>query len=203
MKDQSVKKVTQHRRSIRTHANDESGAILILAMVFLVSVLVVVGALATWVMNDLNNTSHFSSSTHYAASGTMDVAVAAIRYTPLLSDQQAQATPTPLGACWTPTSGYVSEETLDNATVAVWCSTVENLSTSQTRVVSFYACLTTLTSSSSSSDVSAAASQCQSSPLLSTVVTFDDYPPGGSAPLTKQCSLWCGQGMFMQSWVWA
>jgi hypothetical protein len=184
--------------------DDESGAVLILALIYLVSVLIVVTALTGWVTNDLNNTAHFSSasSTTSAVGGTMNVAIASIRTTPLLPDSQTQGVASPLTYCWTPDSGYVSEQTLDNTTVAVWCSTVENLSSTNTRVVSLYACPTTLTPASSSSDAAAAATQCQSSPRLQTVVTFDDYPPGGSSALTKQCTLWCGQGMYMQSWVW-
>jgi hypothetical protein len=194
-------KLRARRDSARS---DESGAVLILAMVYLISVLVVVGALATWVANDLNNTAHFSdaSSTHYALSGTMDVAIASIRTTPLLPDSQAQSVASPLSYCWTPSSGTVSQETINNVTVAVWCSTVENFASSDTRVVSLYACPTSLTSTSTTSDVASAATNCQASPNLEAVVTLDDYPPGGSAPLTKQCTTWCGEGMYMQSWVW-
>jgi hypothetical protein len=193
------------RSRSESRTNDESGAVLILAMVYLISVIVVVTSLAGWVTNDLNNTANFSqaSSSHLAISGTMDVAVSAIRSAPLLPDSQAQGVASSPSYCWAPSSGYVSEETLDNTTVAVWCSTVENLNQSSTRVVSLYACPTTLTAASSSADATTAATQCQASPTLEAVVTFNDYPPGGSAALTKQCTLWCGQGMFMDSWVWA
>lgn len=196
------------RKNIRgeesTRSQDESGAVLILALVYLVSVLIVVTALAGWVTSDLNNTAKFSgaSTSDLAESGVVDLAISSIRYTPLLSDSQTQGTPTALGECWTPATGYVSEETLNNTTVAVWCSTVENLSSASTRVVSFYACPTTLTSASDASDAAAAATQCQDSPTLQAVATFDDYPPGGSAALTKQCTTWCGEGFYMQSWVW-
>ena len=185
-------------------SGDESGAVLILALVYLVAVLIVVTSLAGWVTNDLNNTAHFSSasSSNFAEAGVMDVGISSIRYTPLLADSQAQGVATAPGYCWTPASGYVSEESLDGVTVAVWCSTVENLSSSNTRVVTLYACPTTLTSASSASDAATAGLACQSAPNLQAVVTLDDYPPGGSAALTKQCTLWCGEGLYMQSWVW-
>jgi hypothetical protein len=204
-KGQVMSKVkAKFRARTESGARDESGAVLILAMVYLISVIVVVTSLAGWVTNDLNNTANFSeaSSSHLAISGTMNVAVAAIRNAPLLSNSQAQGVASALSYCWTPASGLVSEEFLDNTTVAVWCSTVENLDQSNTRVVSLYACPTTLTAASLSAAVSLAASNCQDHPTLASVVTFNDYPPGGSAPLTKQCTLWCGQGMFMESWVW-
>jgi hypothetical protein len=41
-------------------------------------------------------------------------------------------------------------------------------------------------------------------PYLQAVVVFDDYPPGGAAPVNGSCQLWswCGEGMTITSWIW-
>src|SRR5580692_3615754 len=75
--------------ALRRHAaeaRDESGAVLVLALVFLVAVAMIVGALATWTSNDLNNSSQFKSarSLQFAVGGATNVAIQNIRYAPLL-----------------------------------------------------------------------------------------------------------------------
>jgi len=192
------KSATRSRARGRT---DERGASLILAMVYVISISLVVGALADWAMNDLNNTAHFRSSTalNYAVSSTAQVAIQSMRYNP-----QMPATASPaLANCWTPTSGYVSElTTVNNDPVAIWCSTVQNLASSSTRVVTMYACQTTLTASSTSADAMSAGVACQTKPLLTVQVTFDDYLPGGLT-LTQTCTTTCGLGAKIDKWIWA
>jgi hypothetical protein len=178
----------------------ERGAVLILALIYIVSISVIVGALTTWALNDLNNTKafHSASALDYAATSAVEVAVQSIRYAPLYSETMSPS----LGYCWTPAAGYVSQLTVNNDTVAVWCSTVESLASAQTRVVTFYACKSTLTSSSSSPTVLAAAVACSgpNSDILTAKVTFDDYPPGGSAPLISTCTQACGQSATTDKW---
>lgn len=180
----------------------EAGAIIILALVYIVSISLVVGALADWAMNDLNNTRKFQSASalDYAVSSAMEVAVQSIRYTPLVIQTQV------LGECWVPAIGYVSQLTQVNGyTVAVWCTTVQNLDSPATRVVTFVACQSTLTSASSSATVLAAGVTCAgpNADLLTAVVTFDDYPPGGSSPLSTTCTAGqCGQGATTDQWKW-
>lgn len=176
---------------------------MILAMIYIVAISLVVGALASWAMNDLNNTTKFqsASSLDYAVSSAVQVAIQSIRYTPLMG----QTASPQLGECWTPASGYVSQLAVNNDTVAVWCMTVQNLASAATRVVTFYACTSTLTSSSTSSAVSAAGAACAGpqGDLLTAVVTFDDYPPGGGPPLSTTCSAGqCGQGATTDQWTW-
>jgi hypothetical protein len=180
----------------------DSGSVLILAIVYITVISLIVGALASWAMNDLNNTTHFqsASSLDYAATNVTEVAIQSIRYTPLISQTNSPN----LGYCWTPQSGYVSQlSNMNGFTVAVWCSTVQSLASAQTRVVTFYTCQSSLNASSSSSDVLAAAIACQANPLLTAKVAFDDYPPGGSAPLTVTCTTYCGQGATTLKWTWA
>jgi hypothetical protein len=188
----------------RHGSRSESGAILILALVYIFTVGLIVAALADWATNDLTNTAHFTTarSLQYALSSVTDTAIQSIRYTPLPSTTPVTNVPTPPagapGYCWTPATGFTYDglppADFAGENVAVWCSTVENLPQATTRVVTFSACLESVT-----------ASNCASSPLLQAVVAFDDYPPGGSPLLASQCtaSVNCGEGMTLENWTWA
>jgi hypothetical protein len=180
----------------------EAGAALILALIYITAISLVVGALSNWAMNDLNNTVHFrsASSSDYAVSGAMEVAIQSIRYTPLYP---ATAT---INNCWTPGgSDAVSEVTINSQVVAVWCTTVQNLKSPKTRTVTFIACaeaspITTLPMATT------ALGNCQSNPLLTAVVVFDDYPSGGGGLLSQTCSGGqgvCGFAAMTQKWSWA
>jgi hypothetical protein len=174
---------------------DEGGAVLILALIFLVIVGAVVGSLATWATNDLNNTAKFTSARtqQYAVSSAMETAIENIRYTPLFSTQLLTTPATP-SYCWG--SSSPSQVTIDNLNVAVWCSMGTanyNAGSAQTRVVTLSACPVTASESASS---------CAANPSLQAVVTFGDYPPGYSAPNTGQCVVYCGTSMTVNSWVW-
>jgi hypothetical protein len=200
---------------------DESGAVLILALVYIVAVGLIVTALATWATNDLNNTTKFSgvNTLQNAASGAVDVAIQSIRYHPLPSTTPTQKQATGAGLCWTPQTGNVSHLPFSSGlstnpvttTMDVWCNTYEVLSLSATRVVTFSACPNTtfgLTSGSSSTLANADGATCATSPLLQAVVSFDDYPSQGSSPLKVQCNLLgsgvsCGEGMTLESWNWS
>ncbi len=180
----------------RRGSKDESGAILILALVYIVVVSVIVLAMSSWATNDLKNTTVFTNvnSTNYAATSATDVAIQSIRYNPIPSSTPGGGAPTPYAECWVPTSGTVSQLTVDNVNIEEWCSTTENLASPQTRVVTLDACVG-----------SGAASVC-SSPWLVAVVAFNDYPPGGQPLLPTQCNLMaqktCGEGVTIESWTW-
>jgi hypothetical protein len=191
-------------------AKDDSGAVLILALIFLIVVGGVVGSLSTWAMNDLNNTSQFTSArtTQYAVSSATQTAIANIRYTPLLSttyNASLQAPASPPAPCWG--SGTTSGLTgVDGYNVDVWCSTAWNASSVNTRVVTFYACTVTAAQASQSLPAAAAsalASSCAANPYLQAVVTFGDYPSGVSRPNPAECQVYCGQSMTVNSWVWS
>jgi hypothetical protein len=192
--------------------SDEAGSSLILALIFLVVISLVVGALASWTANNLSNTVKFQAdrSAQYALSSASQVAIQNIRYTPLLAPNQT-LNASPPSYCWgqaqpTQTAGTVSELTVLGNQVALWCSTVWN-SSAATRVVTVSACLTsavpTPASGSSLTSIQAAAAQCAATPGLQTVVTFEDYsasnptvnpgvclsPPNGS----------CGTGVTINS----
>jgi len=171
----------------------ESGAILLLAMVFLIVVGTIVGSLAEWATNDLHNTANFTSarSLQYGADSAVELAIQNIRYAPMLGAGQT-LNASPPTYCW---SNVATPElpTVDGESMDVWCSTQWSPSKTNTRVVTISTCL---------SKVGAAA--CAASPTLQVVVTFDDYPTGViSAPTTAQCVVYCGTGMTVNSWAWS
>jgi hypothetical protein len=179
----------------------DSGAVLLLALAYILVVSGIVAAMASWSSNALHNTHNFSSSSalDYSASSAINTAIQSNRYTPNPSSTPADLTPTTAAECWIPQSGTVSRISLNNMTMAVWCSTDESLSNSipgypnATRVVTLSECLGTVTTGAA----------CQSAPILQAVVSFDDYSPGESVQLKVQCvSPTCGPEMTLDSWVW-
>jgi hypothetical protein len=162
-------------------------------MVYIIVVSTIVGALASWTMNDLHNTKNFSSvqSLQSVATSATEVAIQSIRYTPLLGANQT-VNANPPSYCWGSSApSQFTVPAFPSLTMDVWCSTVWNPLTAQSRVVTFSTCLSSYSNSA-----------CADSPLLQAVVTFDDYPSTGSAPIQGPCSLWCGIGMTLNSWVW-
>jgi hypothetical protein len=193
----------------RARFDDETGAVLLLALAYIIAISLIVGALADWAMNDLNNTTHFNSTSqlHIAVSSVTNLAIQNIRYTP--DPSNPTSSPTPVGPCWTPAAGgpaNVSQYLVDTYTVAVWCTTSTAFASEQTRTVTLYACLSSLTSGSSTITINAAMASCQTTQnLLTAIVVFDDYPPQGAPGQTKQCNLGlgqCGEGMKLLSWLW-
>lgn len=180
-------------RAYGNGARDESGAVLVLALVFLIVVGGIVASLATWATNDLTNTTHFKSARQlqYAANDATQVAIQSIRYTPLLGVNQT-LNASPPSYCWGNVSDPPQLPAIDGQTMAVWCSTVWNPASADTRVVTLSTCL------SSVSNVT-----CAADPYLQAVVTFDDYPSGGAAtsPTTAECVVYCGTGMTVDSWA--
>jgi hypothetical protein len=193
---------TRNARTLRNHGTrDEAGAVLILALVYLVAVSVIVGGLTDWAMNDLKNTGNFSSarSTQTAATSSVETAIQSIRYAPLLfatsSTSQQTLNASPPVPCWgngASPSGLTAASV--GANIDVWCSTAWNPTSADTRVVTFSACPTSVTTSGA---------QCALQPFLQAVVTFDDYPPGIQTPTTSQCVTYCGTSMTVNSWLWS
>jgi hypothetical protein len=148
-------------------------------------------------MNDLNNVAHFTSarSVQNAVDNAANLAIQNIRYTPLISTAQT-LNASPPSACWgTGTSALASQEGSTSVNVDIWCSTVWNPSSANTRVVTFSAC---------PASQSPTASSCAAAPFLQVVATYDDYPSGViSAPTTAQCVVYCGTGMTVNSWEWS
>ncbi len=178
----------------------ESGAVLILAMIFLLVGVLLASTLGYAVANDITNSTTFkvSRQLQYAASSETNLAIQNIRYTPLLLPTQTLSA-SPPSYCWGSTGP--SQLAVDGHTMDVWCSTAWNPTSASTRIVTFSTC-----EDSSTLDAQgnvAAATACARSPLLQASVTFDDYPPGQvSPPTTAQCDTYCGSSMAISSWVW-
>jgi hypothetical protein len=172
--------------------HDETGAVLVLALLFLFVVGGVVGSIAGWATNDLNNTAQFANArtTQYAVTSTVENAIENIRYTPLFASQ-LQTTASSPGYCWG--GGPTSSLQVDGVTVTVWCYTNYNPQSSNTRQVTFSACTT----------ANESASACALNPTLQAMVTFDDYPIGFSTPSAAECAVYCGTSMTENSWTWA
>lgn len=187
---------------------NESGAILILALVYIVAIGLIVGTLADWASSDLDNTGNFqkASNLHYALSSATDSAIESIRYAPYpyqpTASEYQNGTPTPLSECWN-AAGGISQLTLDGYTVDTWCTTTINLTSSTaTRTVTLFSCVSSTSSAS-----------CQASPQLTAQVSFDDYD--NTPSLVNQCNIEypgnsgisgpssaCGYSQKLDYWTW-
>jgi hypothetical protein len=196
--------VRRRSTNVEAVAHDETGAVLILALAFIIVVSVVVLTLNSWASNDLNNTAQFSSvgNLRSAATSATDTAIQSIRYNPIPTtappnpNPPSYSSPDTFTDCWTPATGSVSQlSNIDTYTISVWCNTQENLDNPNTRVVTVAAC------------EGAGATTVCTDPLLTAVVDFDDYPSGGLPTLTEQCNYMatpsCGDGMTLASWTWS
>jgi hypothetical protein len=162
---------------------NERGAVLILALVYIIVVSLVVAALTTWASGDLNNTNNFTAgrNTDYALSSAVEVAINNIRYTPLADTDNAVSQPR---ACWG--TGTTSSLTLPGSTysISTWCSTLTDADSATSRTVTISACQSTMSNS-----------QCAATPLLQAIVVFDDYSSTGASST--------GYGATLQSWDWS
>jgi hypothetical protein len=79
-------------------------------------------------------------------------------------------------------------------TVAIWCDSVAHNGSSQSRVVTMYACPLPL---------GANEANCQNSPLLTLVEAYDDYSASGTdtCPTNPSAST-CGFGASTLVWTW-
>ncbi len=179
------------------HANSDRdrGAVLILALIFVVAVGLIATALATWATNDLNNSKTFTTveALHSDATGMMKISIQYVRYNPIISSSQPSGVASPVTACWGGTDP-TKLPPIDNVQVAVWCSTVWNPDVANTRTVTFYAC---------PAAVPASVCTLPGKALLTEVVVYDDYPSGTtSAPIQALCTITCGSGMTVTSSTW-
>jgi len=178
----------------------ETGATLILAMVFLISISLVIMALASWTTNNLNNTLKFrySSSSLYAAEAATQVALRASRYTVPASTVTGYICP-----------GTLSPITLNGVTVQDWCVTKQpGFGQYSSRTVTITACLLPAGSSLNGNTmcgVGVGAGSTTAPAVLTAVVNYDDYASGSD--ITKpSCTnagnqSTCGASMTIYSWM--
>jgi hypothetical protein len=187
-------------------SNDETGALLILALIFMTVISVICASLTVWASDDLNNTSKFASalSLQDASNSVTQLALQDVRYNftvPMLN----ASPPVP---CWTSQSpaAPVSQEQFNNQWVSVWCSTQWNPLSADTRVVTFSACPNAgnamIPNGTPASTITPYAVACQANPFLQAVVDFDDFPSTISA---SNCSpngdTSCGTTFTVVSWA--
>ena len=171
----------------RSNTHDETGSSLILALVFLIVSSLIVLSLSSLATNDLNNASQFklAQSRQSTADSAVELAIEKVRYN--FMPQTLNASPPQ--SCWNSDS-TPSQVSLNNQNIDVWCSTRWAPLSTKTRVVTFFACQSTVT-----------AAQCGTTPLLYAVVTFDDYPSPIEPISTAQCTTTCGESMDINSWI--
>ncbi len=113
-------------------SHDESGAVLILALVFLVAVSVIIGGLTDWITNDLRNSDNFAETQSVTSSATnaVNLAIQSIRYAPQLYNATTNQTQTlnasPPSACW-------NSATSQQFAMNIYCSSTWNPASANTR----------------------------------------------------------------------
>jgi hypothetical protein len=191
------------KKARRQSDRSERGASLILALVFIVVVAVIVGAISSLALNDLNNTTHFNAATalDYSASSVASLAIQGVRYAP-----QTVNGPAGTGPCWNASTSNISQQAFNNQTVAIWCTTVLHPGSSQSRDVTMIACVSTAAAAGdSAAQSSAAATSCQqNSPVLTLVEAYDDYSPAGTDTCVgvQASATTCGFGASTLVWKW-
>jgi hypothetical protein len=170
---------------VKRRDRDESGASLILALVFILVTSVTVLSLTKLATNGLNNVAQFRAPQleRSALNSAMTTAVDEQRYTvtPASTTRSALCAPS-----------VTIPESNATYTFQIWCSTSEDdQSNTMTRTVTFSAC-----PSSSTQAICAA-------PLLAATVNFDDYPFHGGQILIPPnfCTTTCGTAETIVSWV--
>jgi hypothetical protein len=171
---------------------DEAGAVLILALVFILATSLVIAGLLAWSGRDLSNVSSFQQNRvqNNAMNSAVETAIQSVRYSPTACPSGGLQVPVP-----NPNSQF-------NQVIDVWCSTLTNNGSIQTRTVTLAAC----------PDTAFTKGQCTNGfaspnppPYLTVVVIFDDYadvngiPPVASP--TYHCTVTCGATMGVQSWT--
>lgn len=191
-----------HTVARKSRAEDETGALLILALVFLVVISALCASLSMWATNNLNNTGTFATalSIQSASNSVTQLAVQDVRYN-FMDSTLNQSPPQP---CWIPTSPLppVAQQQFGVVNVAVWCTTQWNPLSANTRVVTFTACPeTAFTTTATPAMINQAATACALNPFLESVVEYDDFPNTISAancsPLSNAT---CGTTFTVLSW---
>jgi hypothetical protein len=182
-------------------SRDEDGAVLLLALVFIVVIAVVLSSLLTLTGNDLLNSSNLRTqrSVEYAADGAADAAVQAVRYseTAYMGTPQACLPNTPPAG--SPPSITIGEAPNPEVLITVDCGNGARNRRSclsrtvlpcVTRSVIVYACQGTGTCTSTSPHLQ-----------LQATVAFDDYSATNVLLCSRTSTATCGTGMAIESWV--
>jgi hypothetical protein len=190
-----------HDENAQRGQRDDSGAVLILALIFLVAVSLIVTALLTWVGTSLSATAAFTNQRNLesATTSTVDLAIQQTKTT----FNSALLEASPPQPCWG--TGSTSQLTINGYTIDVWCSMTWSPFSGATRTITYSACPDGSGSQSTLPNSAVTATQCAASPLLQAIETFDDYAP--NSPVSNEpvpCSAvnTCGQTQNQVSWLW-
>lgn len=176
---------------------NDSGNVLVLALVFLVVVGTVVGSLVFGIGNDLSNVQNLKSSRtlNYAVSGAANVAAWSGRfvYTPQTSNASI--------CTGVPTSSGVSSLQVNNEWIAVWCKATLNQANPVihqiNREYEIWACLTAPTVATPSTQAA-----CTASPALYAQIFFNDVPSSGTlGGCSSTSTSTCGLSLTVAKWI--
>jgi hypothetical protein len=167
-----------HRSGRREVIRDEQGAILILAMVFVLVISMSVLALLSVGGNSLLVTAQLRTqrAVSYAASGATDAAIQSVRYGYSAYTTAADCLPQ-----------SVASMSIGGVSMVVDCSGTGPVASAATRVVTFYACQQATCTASNA--------------VLIATVAFDDYAATGALSCSAYSTTTCGTGVTITSWT--
>ena len=200
-------------REVRIDALDtrnESGAILILALLFVVGIAFSVIALTSLVGNDLKSSTNLRSvrQISYAAEGATTASIQAVRYSYYAFNGPGSGATNSSGVCLPDGAAFTipdnaSAMSIDDTSVYVYCVGVLNSTTStrngvpgESRQVSFFACQLLPNESPSQNET-----RCLASPTLEAIVLFNDSSSAGvylCSSLPNNAT--CGTNMTIKNW---
>lgn len=186
MMNMALARIGSHRRSHRRvtdgRGHDEAGAVLVLALIFMVTCSLLVIGLLSWSGNNLSSVAAFvqSRTTNYAATSAMETAIQNVRYSTTACPSTGLNIPVP-----NPSAAY-------DLTMTIFCSptTETELPSAASRVINFTECVSTAVSNNACT-----------TPYLKVTVDYDDYVAGMIANGTL-CTSTCGENVTVISWVY-
>jgi hypothetical protein len=189
----------------RVRAQDEQGAVLLLALLFMVLSATLITALASWSTSDIKNAGHLKSSriAMYAAGSGIQVAIWNQRYTIPTTASAEMCPNNPPGGSGTSTAPFTLPDnpahTVLSQSVYVWCGP---LSASPTASNGWTRQLTMYAYAKSSPACTPTSCNTNEAPLIKAQISFNDFTPAGSNTCLQGMSgNTCGYGMTIDSWV--
>lgn len=173
----------------------ESGAVLVLAMMFMALTALIVGGLAAFSGNGINNLGHFKTarSATYAADGAVQASIYGVRYSYEATSNSGSFCGTNNSPAGTPPTPF----TIDQTAVYVWCTWGPASINRQSTFSAYPAAQCTL------APCLAGTAKPSGNPYLTAQVSFDDLDTSGnltSCQSTTNDSS-CGLGMTIVAWT--
>jgi hypothetical protein len=179
---------------------DESGAVLLLALIFIIVVTLSIFGLITFGGTGILNATNLQGqrSLEFAADGATTAAIQAVRYSNYAFTTTGVEDCLPDGtvlAPTAPTGSGTKTMVVNQIPISVDCTAATSSPPSGTREINFYACQQTSSSY--------ATTQClANNSILVAKVSFDDVSSSGlDACSYPPNSATCGSGMTIEGWV--